>query len=134
MKKYILYGLAKNASRNLNHYQKQRLLKRLKYFVAFAFVGTLLLGGLAIWGTVAAVSKFAGSVNQETIMEGVSKGQEGLIAIASQPLTTKNCLDVMGGMLSPERLLTVPLAESIESLRGACWGKPSAVKDQQKQG
>lgn len=122
MKKYILYELAKYASRNSNHYQKHRWQKKLKYLAAFAFVGTLLFVGLTIWGTVAVVSSIAGSVNQE-----------GIKAMASQPLTTKNCIDTMGGMLSPTKLLTVPMAQNIESIRAACWDKPKAIEDHQKQ-
>jgi|GEM_PF-5513300 len=133
MKKYILYELAKNASRNLNQHQKQRWKKRLKYLAAFAFVGIFLIGGIAIWGTVAVVSRIAGSMNQNAIQETVAKSQEGLKAITSQPLITRECLDTVGGMLSPARLLTVPLVQNIASVRGACFDKPGAAENHQKQ-
>lgn len=132
MKKYIFYELAKHASRNVNHHQKQRWLKKLKYLAAFAFVGTLLLGGLAIWGTVAVVSSIAGSVNQGVVQESVVKGQEGLKAIISQPITTRDCIDSMKRVLTPTTLLTVPLAKNINAIRSVCWDKSKTREDQKQ--
>lgn len=132
MKKYIFYEIAKHASRNISHYEKQRWKKRLKYLAVFAVVGTMALGGLAIWGTVVVVNKVAGSFNQETIQASVAKGQEGWKAIASQPITTQDCLDTVGSMLSPTKILTVPVAKNIASVRGACWDKQKEPQSNQK--
>lgn len=132
MKKYIFYEVARHASRNLSYYQKQRWKRRLKYFAIFAVVSTLTLGGLAIWGTVVVANKVASSFSEETIQENVAKGQESLKALASQPITTKNCLDTVGSMLSPTKLLTVPVAQNLASVRGACWDKRIEPQDGQK--
>lgn len=133
MKKYIFYELVKHATRKLNYEQKHRWQKKFKYIAAFAFVGVLLFGGLAIWGTVAVVSSVASSVNRVTIQESVTKSQDTLKAISSQPLITKDCLDTVGGMLSTFRLLTVPLEQNIQSVRGACFDKSGAPVNHQNQ-
>ncbi len=133
MKKYLFYELARRATRNMNGYQKQRLVKKIKYLAAFAFLFTLVIGGLAIWGTVAVVTKIAASVNPVVVEDTIAKGKEEWKTIGSKPITTQDCLDTLGGMLSPTRLLTVSPAQNIEAVRGACWAKPTDQENNQKQ-
>ncbi len=132
MKKYIYYELVKQLSRRSNHGQKQRWLKKLKYLALFAVVGMLLLGGAAIWGTVIVVEKFAGSLNPPAIQASAAKGIEEIRVAASQPITTKECIAAVKGVLTPTALLTVPISNNFETIRNVCWNG-SKAKEEKKQ-
>lgn len=132
MKDQFLYELMKHSSRKFHRQKKQRWMKNFKLFSGIAVLGILLFCGLAMWSSVAVWNGIANSVNHEAIQEGVGKGQEGIKRILSQPITTKNCLDAMGGMLSPVRIITEPLGESFKSIREACWDEPKAGVDRKE--
>ena len=134
MEKVFIYRLAMHLFRSLESNQKQRLLKRLKYMGAVVLIFAMAVGGLAVWGTVTVVRSLAGSVKHETIQESIFMGKESLKGLGSRPITSKECLEKIGGVFSPTQLLTVPLALSFETVKGACWDGNKVQPDQRKQG
>lgn len=121
MKRYIVFEAAKYASQNISRQKKDRWKRKLKIVAGVAVLSIFVVGGLGIWGAVVVVNKLAGSVDAAAVQQGLEKGRVGLGAVLSQPITTQNCLNIVGSMLSPSKLLTVPIAQSLESMRGACW-------------
>ncbi len=123
MNKYEMYQLGKRKYQRLSYAEKNRWKKRLKLLAVFLVVGTLFLGGAAIWGTVVLVDKFSAAVSTGSVQENIAKGETQLKSLAAQPITTQACIDTVGSLISPTKLLTVPLAKNIESLRTACWDR-----------
>jgi hypothetical protein len=126
MNKYQMYHLAKRKYQGLSYGEKNRWKKRLKFLALFLVTGTVLLGGAAIWGTVVLVNKLSSSVADGSMQENLAKGEAQLKTMAAQPITTQECLNTVGSMISPTQILTVPLAKNIESLRTACWSPKMA--------
>lgn len=121
MKKILLYGLMKQLGRNADPYRRRKLKKKLFFFAAFAFLGFVFLGGIAVWGAFALVSQVAASVQTDQGKALVKVGQERVQELGSKPIIAQACLDtILGLTLNPTKLLTVPLTTNINSITASC--------------
>jgi hypothetical protein len=126
--------------RGRRHEQKPKFFRYAKYAAVAGVVSVFLLGGLLIWGTVAAVN-YAGDFLRgrppavsmlaeegEKLREALSRPADEQLAqgkakaaeMLNKPLTTEACLNKLTGALNPATWLTVPLAAHWQKVREAC--------------
>lgn len=140
MKKYLIYELKKQLGRNSDPYRRKRLKKKLFYFVGFAVLGLVALGGLATWGAVTLFNRLASSVKTEQAQVLVKEGQKKFEEFGTKPLVTQSCLDSVTSLaFSPSRWLTVSLSDNLKSVTTTCFNeappaKPDTPKKQQDKG
>jgi hypothetical protein len=128
MKKYILYKIAKYATRSDRGYSRSRWPKKIKLLLVFLFFGTIVIGGAGIWGAVTIVQQIAGSVSPSVAHQKAMQGESLLKEITSQPLVNQECLATISSFFSGTRLLTEPLATSAASIKSACWADANTSK------
>lgn len=133
MIKKIMYKMARDFTRDYSYRKKERWKKGIKYVALFSIVTILLGTGLAIWGSVKAIHHISQSVQKQLAEEELWKSRDTLRAVVSKPITTKECLDTMGSMFSPNKLLTVPITQNIKTIKVACWERsqpPSYIQSE----
>ena len=119
---------------------KPKLFRYAKYAAVAGIASVLLLGGLLIWGAVAAVN-YAGNLLREQppavamladegaklrealsqpAHEQLAQGKAKAAELLSKPITTEACLNKLTDALNPASWLTVPLATHWQKVREAC--------------
>lgn len=121
VKTYVLYNFAKKASREAGYFHKPKWKKKWKLLALVSVLGVVFAGGAALWGAASLIGAVTNSMNAGVFQKEVKKGEQALSAMTAKPITSKACLDQVFSLLSPEKILTVPLAENFHALRSLCW-------------
>lgn len=104
------------------------LKKKVKIFVAVAFVGVLLAGGLVIWAGVTALNYMASSAEQIIKSPAAQAQVESLKSelgeVPKVQFQALSCWETAQTLLAVEPWLTKSLEAHLLSLKAACFGAP----------
>lgn len=107
-----------------NHKRKRGF--SLKWIAAILVVGTIGLGGLAIWGTIAAFNSIHQVAKPHLTEQNYQVAKEKVETLVQKPITTQACIHHVTGLLSPQRWLTVPIQQIWTDLKTSCYERKEA--------
>lgn len=93
----------------------------LKWIAAILVVGTIGLGGLAIWGTIAAFNSIHQVAKPHLTPENYQIAKEKVETFTQKPITNQACIHQVTGLLSPQVWLTVPIQQIWTNLKTSCY-------------
>lgn len=108
-------------SNKFRHHRKNRTIK-FKYLILIGLVGVFTVGGLAVWGLVSISQSVIAAVSTNSLKEKGTELASTVGNIADKPITTKECINTLVDMVSPEKWLTVSLAKNVSIIKDSCSG------------
>ncbi len=102
---------------------KSQLKRKFKIFLGFGLVGTILVGAIVVWASIATFKSVANIGTNPTVQAKVLKLET---EIQNLPALAKgDCWTTAQNLLAFQVWLEKPIAENINTLTTACFGKKS---------
>lgn len=122
--------IAKFIHANKFRQQRKHRTIKFKYLILIGLVGVFTVGGLAVWGLVSISQSVIAAVSTNSLKEKGTEIANSVGNISDKPITTKECINTLVDMVSPEKWLTVSLAKNVSTIKESCSGSQKPMEEQ----